>query len=246
MNGNGSMSKPGEGHEDHIDGNAVSLSIDYGIFTKLALSADLPYIDMQYKGDRPHKGGNEEKFGYNRDFQDLSLNLRYMLLYTPLIVTPFIEVQVPITDYETHAHSAIGKNLRAFLVGTHLGRRLQPILPGGYIQGRYSYAFVERVRGFNLNRSNTSLEIGYFLTRSLSIAASWLYQNTHGGLDASDPRVKDYFDIHDRIAEEDFNQIGGGVSFSANDSFTIYANYFALSGNIQEVKGITLGTSWNF
>src|SRR5438876_5252047 len=65
----------------------------------------------------------------------------------------------------------------------NLARRLDPFLRKAYVQGSYSYGFVERVLNTSHNQSNADFEIGYFLTRRLAVSALGIFQYTHGGID---------------------------------------------------------------
>jgi len=237
-----------------VSGNIVVMDLDYAIYDRLALNVSLPYVNTRFvgKADPSHFGIQDDREP-NRALQDLGVSLRYMFLTTPLFVTTSIGVNMPTHDYDTHGHAAVGKNLRVISLGASAARALNPILPGVYIQGSYSYSFTEKVEDINMNRSNASVGITYFPIDSLSFSGFWNYQNTHGGMDGSDPGFKSHphlRHIHDTIMAEDFGRIGGNIAFFVTDWFGIYAGYFStidsLSENIQQLQGINLGTTTSF
>ena len=96
--------------------------------------------------------------------------------------TPFAAAVIPSHSYTYFAHSAAGKDLHEYLLGLSVGSRLDRIVAGSYIEATYSYAFVEKVLGIYHNRSDFFVELGYFLTPSLSLRGVGTGTYTHGGL----------------------------------------------------------------
>ncbi len=62
------------------------------------------------------------------------------------------------------------------------GRLLSPLLHRAYVQGQYSYAFVQKANDIPLNHSNVDIELGYFLPHSLSVRGFGSWLGTHGGI----------------------------------------------------------------
>jgi hypothetical protein len=189
----------------------------------------MPYLAAKYTGSKPHQlpidGGT-----YHSTFQDFSIDLRYNLSSRPVVLTPFFRVVVPSHHYEYFAHSAVGRDLREYHVGTNLGRRLDPFLPKGYLQARYSYIFVERVLDISPNRSNAEVQFGYFLTPRLSLRGTLQAQYTHSGLNyhlANFPKdiTTEQFPHHDQIAKTDLLDLGGGLSFAVNRSWGLFVTF---------------------
>ena len=101
---------------------------------------------------------------YYATFQDFAFALRYNILDRGLTVTPLVAATIPSHHYRTVGESAPGLDRLALHTGVSVGRLLDPLLPNGYIHGRYSYAFVQPFRGIPLDRQSAELEVGYAIT----------------------------------------------------------------------------------
>lgn len=226
------------------------ISFEYGLSNRLAFDADLTHVTSRYEGpitNPPH--GPVDTGAYHPTFQDARIGVRYNLINNPLVVTPFVAVVIPTHDYETRGHSAVGRNLHELQMGVNVGRDLEGILPRSYVQGRYSFAVVERVEGFNLNRSNADWEFGHFATSRLSLRFTGMWQRTYGGINIPlDNKNPHFHDLHDRAARSNFIRLGGGASFSLRKNLDLHADYTStVSGiNTHAASGISLGISWRF
>ena len=170
----------------HIRMNTVVFGLTYSFTDRLAAGASVPYVAARYDGALPNVLPGLEPVDdgtYHGTFTDLRLDLRYNLLREPAMVTPFVSSIIPTRDYATFGQAAPSSGLEQYLVGVSAGRRLDPILEAGFVQLRYSYAFVEQVLGVSHDRSNVDLEVGYFLTESLGISATGSYNRTNGGVE---------------------------------------------------------------
>jgi hypothetical protein len=226
------------------------VSFEYGLTSKLALDADIAHVASRYEGFvEPVPHGPADTGDYNSTFQDARIALRYNAHYGAVVVTPFIGVVLPTHDYETRGHSAPGRSLRELQMGVNVGRDLEGVLPRTYIHGRYSYAVVEGVEEFNLNRSNAEGEFGYLATGRLALRFLAGWQRTHGGLDVPIDHDHPHFhDIHDQATRANSVGLGGGATFSLTRSLDLHADYIrTVSGrNIHAPRGISLGISWRF
>ena len=214
--------------------NVLAMDLDYGVTRRLALNVGVPLTFGKYTGATPHRDPGQVKYlddgKYHGGFQDFRLGGRYSLVrYGPVVVTPFIEGIVPSHHYETFAHTAIGRDLREFLVGTYVGRDLEPVLPNAYFQARVSYALVKRVLGMSHNRTNIYAELGYGLTERVALSGLASFQKHHGGLDFDDskPALEQFtleqYHHHDQLFRADSLDVGGGVSFVVNRSTSVFA-----------------------
>ena len=232
----------------HIKANNLLMGVSYGITDRLALSIELPYIFSKYSGPFPESDLDDGS--YHRTFQDFRFDLRYNALQRPFVLTPFFAAVLPSHGYGTVGHAAAGRDLREYQVGMDAGRQLGPFLPRAYVNAQYSYAFVQGVEDFNLNRSRADFEVGYFVTRSFSLRGLGSWQWTYGGIEFS-PDLEDHpehFGVHDRAARANFTRLGGGAAFSVNRSVDIYAAVVTtVAGrNGHAPLGIALGMSWTF
>jgi hypothetical protein len=244
----------GDAHDiGHIFSDAVTIDMDYSLTSRLAARVSLPYIAAKYSGSHPHQlpidGGT-----YHSAFQDFAVDLRYNLVRRPVAITPFFRAVIPSHDYEYFAHSAVGRNLHEYHVGANFGRRLNPILPRAYVQARYAHVFAERILGISPNRGDSEFQLGYFLTRRLSLLGTGQWMHTyegvptpfgvfHSGLtDAQWPH-------HDQIARSGLFDLGGGAAFAWNRSLEVYVS---LARSVQGQNGhlhaavVTVGMSRSF
>jgi hypothetical protein len=240
--------------------NTVVLGLTYSFTDRLAAGASVPYVSARYDGKFPNNVSGFEVVddgSYHGNFTDLRLDLRYNLLREPAMVTPFFSAIIPTQDYPTFGQSSPSSGLEQYLVGVSMGRRLDPILDAGFVQLRYSYAFVEEVLGISHDRSNADLEIGYFLTPSLGISATGSYQITHGGLDIPAPdtpasaafRQTPYFAHRDRLAQSNYVNVGGVVSYALSGTVDVFASYQSTvwGRSIHASQpGLAVGLSWGF
>lgn len=217
----------GDAHDiGHILSHAASLDVDYSLTDRLAASVALPYIASKYYGPKPHQLPIDDGT-YHPAFQDFSAGFRYNLIRRPVVLTPFFRAVIPSHGYQYFAHSAVGRDQREFHLGANFGRRLNPVIPKAFVQARYSYAFVERVLGIAPNRSDTEFQLGYFLTRRLSLLGTGQWMHTHSGLDLSygvfqSGLTADQYPHHDQIARSSLLDLGGGAAYAVNGSLEMF------------------------
>jgi len=245
--------------------DTIGLGLDYAVTNRLSATVGLPFVMSKYDGDDPHiqlNGATLDNGNYHGTFTDLGLGVRYMALRDPLVVTPYVAAVIPTHSYTYFAHSAPGKDLHQYILGVFLARRLDPVLPNGYAQLRYSYAFVEEILGIPHNQSSADFNLGYFVTPSLSVRGVLTYLYTHGGLNIEDilnqcdPVLQcgpddptPVWQHHDQITHDVALNAGGGVGYSLTRSLDVSVNYFAtLSGkNGHKINnGLSFGVSWSF
>jgi hypothetical protein len=143
---------------------------------------------------------------------------------------------------------APGKYLHENHVGFDVGRLLNPILPRAYFDLRYSYTFVPKLDGFNIDRNNVDLEVGYFWKPSIAFRGIGSVQKTMGGLESLVSPDNPYFYDHDRLERGHYSRIGGGITFTLTRKLDLYVLVIStLSGkNIQAFTAPAIGISWNF
>jgi len=232
----------------------VTAGVLYGITDRLAVSADVPFIASKFTltpGLLPNAHDHEAKIdngAYHGTFQDFHAAVKYNAVRGATMFTPFFELTLPTHHYETFGHSAPGKYLREYRVGANVGRLLNPILPRGYFDLRYSYSFAQKLAGMNLDRNNVDLEVGYFLTPSVAVRAIGAVQKTVGGVEAPVSPDSPFFPDHDRLERGHYSRIGGGVTFSLPRNMDLYVLLVStLSGkNVQAFTALGIGVSWKF
>jgi hypothetical protein len=245
---------------------ALLVDVTYGVTDNLAITFGIPWTAGKYSGDRQHpladlSGANPTFYGvqplddgtYHQTFSDFRFDVRYNITKKGMVLTPFIGSMVPSHDYTSFAHAAPGQKLKELQLGATGAKLLDTIVPGLFVQGSYAYGFTEKVLDISHNRSDFSLEFGYFATPKLRLLALSNARITHGGIDmplsprASLPALQ--FMNHDRIQREDFLNLGGGASFALSDKVDLFGSMMhTVAGRnghpIQ--RGLSLGLSWTF
>lgn len=244
----------------HIRGETLALDFTYGITDKLAIRASLPYVASKYDGTRPHllapnfsQPNPVDDGTYHPTFQDFRFNVHYNISRRGLVVTPFIATIIPSHGYEQFAHSAVGRNVRELQLGAYWATLLDPVFPGLFVQGRYSYGFAEHILDISHNRSNLDIEPGYFVTPDVRVFALAAGQLTHGGVDLYGDSLATLGPVlyphHDQIARDNFLNLGGGAACTLTPSVDIFGSviHTAAGRNVHALQyAWTIGVSWSF
>ena len=253
---------PGESTDTH----AVIWYFEYGLTERIAVHASLPYMQVRYEGPIPHTTGfngqpsDLDDGTYHGTFQDFYFGTRFKAVESPrFALTPFVEVIIPSHDYESLAQSAVGRDLRALVVGAAVGGFADYLLPGLHFQTRVSYAFVQRAVDIRPNRTGIDSSVGYFVTPRLAIQFIQTFQLTHNGVDFvglpdvlvihdGRPWKAEYDRNHDRLVRANSLNFGGGVSFQLTERVGVFATYgkLAWGQNLPAPRSVTVGMNWGF
>lgn len=245
----------------HIRSNTLGMAFGYGVTDRFELQVAIPYVVSKYYAPPPAPNTahdpNVDDGHYHGTFQDFRFGAAYQVINDGNVaLSPFFTAVIPSHDYVYFAHSAAGKDLHQYLLGFSFGGRLDRLLPGSYAQVVYDYAFVEKVLGYNINRSDFGFEAGYFLTPSLSARFLGVGYYMHGGVEYQIP--PDLFSLpnglvlyqhHDQIGKSQEVSLGGGLSYVLSGSTEIYASYIRSVYGRDAHKidnGISFGFTWNF
>ncbi len=239
--------------QGQIFSHTALADLGYSITDRLGVKLNLPYVTAKYEGNNPHMYPVDDR-SFHGTLTDLRIELRYNVLTSPFALTPFVAGILPSRRYEYFGHAITGARVKQLLVGTGFGRRLDPFLPQAYVQGRYSYAFAERIGGVFHDRSNLDLQIGYFVTPSVQLFVLGMGQKTHGGGELNPAIVPTWtaaeFHNHVRVTRSDLLGVGGGIDFLAAPTVDVFVMYMTtVAGrNDHAIKaqftlGVTLGFS---
>ena len=252
--------------QDSTTTHALVWYVEYGLSDRLAVHASLPYMQVRYEGAVPHTTGFKgqpsdlDDGTYHGSFQDFYFGVRFKARESPrFALTPFAEIIVPSHHYESLGQSAVGRDLRAVVVGAALGGFADQLLPGLYYQTRISYAAVQRAVDIRPNRSAVDSAVGYFITPRLGIQFIQTFQLTHDGIDwvgAPDflalhdgrPMNVEYGRNHDRLVRANALNLGAGVSFELSQKIGLFATFTKLAWgqNLPPPRSVTVGMNWNF
>src|ERR1051326_8712223 len=218
----------------HVFLNSLFLDTDFSFTDKIAVRVSLPYISGKYVGRNGHttvRGRPETAVALDNgsvhgSLQDFRFDVRYSLNQGPLKVAPFFQATIPSHHYPTLAHAAAGIDLREYRAGVNLGRRLNPILPKAFVQGRYAFGFSQRVANVAPKRSYAEAQLGYFLTHRFSLQGAAVWMHSHNGNDHDynlfpDNLTDEEWLNHDRISRAKLLDLGLSIGYSFNRSTSI-------------------------
>jgi hypothetical protein len=166
---------------------------------------------------------------------------------------------VPSHNYEFRGEAVVGRNLKEVQFSVDAGRRLGVISEKMSVQGRYSYAIVERPIEIPNNRSNARLEVAYGLTPRFSTFGFVSWQHTHGGLSfgsrvpgaalafPGEVNTTDRLFQHDRMMRDNNWHSGAGASYQF-EQFDVFGSYtaFVAGTDTHAGRAFTLGISFPF
>lgn len=214
-----------------VQTHSLYLEFTYALTDRWRLSAGLPYIRKRAKGPVVHDPlalvppRPEVPFiddgNYHNDFQDYSLGVSYLWIGDPVIVEPFVRLEIPSHDYPHFANAAVGQNLLKAEIGVDL-TKLMPF-SDWYFRAETSYTFVEETLGVNVNHFRFNGEVGYFFNNA--VAAKWFVLAKHGkGNDANGgppDRTTEAWFQHDRTARHSYVNTGVGADWLFHEKYQL-------------------------
>jgi hypothetical protein len=241
----------------------IDIEADYALTDRLSLSAGLPFVFAKYVDPSPPPppipfSPRDECRCWQSGWQDFGFTARYNVINEAFALTPSVSVGVPSHDYEFRGEAVVGHRLKEVRIAVDAGQRLDAISPRLYVQGRYSYAFVERVVDIPNDRSNATVEGGFLITRRLAARGLLLWQRVHGGLrfggpDSSalpfpgDVNTPERMFEHDRLLRDNNFRLGAGTTYSMRQ-MDVFASYveFVRGTDSHAGRAFTAGVSWPF
>lgn len=233
----------------------IFVAVDYALTDRLSAEIGLPYVFAKYIG--PNETPNvflpvDNCFCWHGGLQDFDFIVRYNVIGEfggSFALTPSISIGTPSHSYAYQGEAVIGQNLNNITLALDAGLRLDAISPRLALQGRYSYAFVERVQDIKIDRSNIVVEPEWEVTQKLALNGLALWQITHGGLRVPEDLITNpqLGPEHDRLLRDNYFRAGVGASYQLLH-MDIFATYIAfVSGrNTHAGHVVTFGTSWPF
>ena len=249
----------------------VDIEADYAFTDRFSLSAGLPFVFAKYvdplaygppgsavsdvpAGEIPFPPRDQCRC-WQSGWQDFSFTARYNLIHGAFALTPSVSFGVPSHNYEFRGEAVVGQHLKEMRVSVDAGQRLSAISPNLYIQGRYSYSFVERVIDIRNDRSNAAVESGFLITRRLAVRGLLLWQRVHGGLSFGGSKLPFPGEVntpermfqHDRLLRDNNWRLGAGITYSM-PQMDLFASYveFVRGTDSHAGRSFTTGISWPF
>jgi hypothetical protein len=246
--------------------NRIDLEADFAVTDRLSIALGVPFVFAKYDDPEPLPDyvpflPVDDCRCWQSGWQDVGFTARYGLVNGAFGLTPSVSVGMPSHDYNYHGEAALGERLKELRVAVDAGHRLDFISPRLSVQGRYSYAFVERpIDDVSNNRSNAALDGEFLFTRRLSGRGVLMWQRVHDGLRLGSPEppydpfpppgevnTPERLFEHDRLLRDNNFRIGASVAYSI-DRMEVFFSYIELLRGTDSHGGraITAGVSWPF
>ena len=227
------------------------LNLSYGITDRLAVSMDLPFVNVKYLGpEEPFNlpDNTLDDGAYHGTLSDIKVAISGQAFDYPLAVTPFFAASIPSHAYPTLGEAAAGRGLQEYEVGVYGGRVLDPFLSSAFVQGVFSYTFVRQNIDIPLNYSNVELSAGYVVAQTLQVSVFWRRQFAHGGLtfDSLFVAPPSVFRNFDRVVAQSFQHVGVAATYPVSESMSAHANFvkFVSGVDAHYGYGFSAGLSW--
>jgi len=245
---------------------SIFLDAEYAFTDRFSVEGALPYVFAKFTSPNPPRPPIpylpvDQCHCWKGALQDFDFTARYNVVgsrESAFALTPSLSFGVPSHDYNFRGEAVPGRDLKELRIALDAGQRLDAISERLSIEGRYSYAFVERVLDIPNNRSNAIIQGNYLLTRRLLARGLVAWQRTHGGLRfGSGPGSSLVFPgevntterlyQHDRLLRDNNWKSGGAISYSFR-AFDVFASYIQYAGGTDTHAGniFTTGVSWPF
>ncbi len=191
---------------------------------------------------------------WHPDFQDARIGARFLAFAAgTTFVTPFATVQFPLGDYPIIGHTALGLGLNELQVGASVGKLLLFGDQLAYLEGRYSYGFVENVQvagagDVAIDRSEIAAEVGYFVG-PLTFQFFTTWRHVHGGVDPVQLGGNFHtIGFHGQELKTRDWRMGGSVSLPVTSSVSVSVSYNDLVwGELVDAAHVfSMGLDWNF
>jgi len=217
----------------HTDNQVLALSASYSPTDRISINASLPWVRTRHRDDDPTEPDSHDTEiddgSWHSTITDLQFTVNYQLVTGAFGLAPYVGAVIPTHDYTTYGHSAPGRGLNEYWVGTYAAMSLNEWIPRTYVQLRGNYAFVEEVVDVAHDRINAVLEIGYFPTPAWNVRVIYSQQWTNGGINVPVnqdlPNYEELVEHHDQLVAEEFIAVGGGATWVINERVSVYAFY---------------------
>lgn len=240
--------------------HVLAVDLTYGLTDRLALNVSLPYIASRYFGSSYHRArdfGRDSALdvaGYYGTFQDFRVDVRYNAIRSGFVVTPYVSASIPSHNYDYFGHNAAGRRMHELQAGVYVGRVLDRLLPGAFVQARYGFGVPQGVAGMRNVRSMLDGEFGYFVRPNLRVFGVAVGQVSHSGVRFVAPDFFNYMSDeekihHDRVSRINAFNFGGGAQLSITPSLDVFGSIMRTASmtNGHVLKyGVTAGVSWSF
>jgi len=239
---------------------SLYINADYALTDRLVLSGAIPYVFGRYTDAQPPPPfipflPIDQCRCWNRDVQDLDVTARYNVMNGAFALTPSVSATLPSHGYAYRGEAVVGRDLRELRLAIAAGQRLDAVSPRLWVQGQYSYAFVEQTLDIPNNRSNAHLSVSLLVRRPWSVQGELMWQRTHGGLRIGSPlssellppgevNTSERLEQHDRLLRDNSTHVGATVSYQF-PRFDVFGSYRAFVSGTDTHAGRALTAGIN-
>jgi hypothetical protein len=185
-------------------------------------------------------------------FQDVSFGAHYNLVRVrrSFSLMTSVTTGVPSNAYQYVGEAVVGFDLKELSLSADAGQRLDFLLPGLSIDGRYAYTFVERVLGISHDRSNIALDTGYAFSNWLAGHMILAWQRTYDGVSILPDEIVGHPELYPefhRLLRDDYFHAGAGVSYTLRNwdlSFSFLKTVSGDNTHNVHVYTVTAGRSF--
>jgi hypothetical protein len=219
----------------HMYWNTVALDVDYSLTDRLAVRANVPFVDGKYVGSAPHQiirgdastNVNLDDGAYHGTVTDFRLDLRYSLTKGKLKIVPDFQATLAAHPYPTFLHAVYGADNREYRGGISVGRSLDPISRKAFFQGRYGFGYSpHKFANIAPKVSYGEFQLGYFFNRRFVLQGVVTGIYSHNGVDWDynlwpGNLTQDQWLNHLRISKNKLVDAGATIGYSFNPSTSV-------------------------
>lgn len=239
---------------------ALGVDTDYGLTDRWSISVGLPFVFAKYRGGPPAGAAAflpyptvDECHCVHGSFQDFTFEAHVNLFRVrrAFSLTTSVGTGVPSHSYPYAGEAVVGFALKELNLSADVGQRLDFLVRGLSLDGRYTYSIVQRALGISHNRSNAEADVGYTFANHLAGHVIFAGQRTYGGLrfpDDVEPFPERYTEFH-RLLRDNYFHAGAGASYSLGDWDLSFSFMKTVTGNNTHdvhVYTVTAGRSFRF
>jgi hypothetical protein len=130
----------------------------------------------------------------------------------------------------------------------NVGRELNPWIRHAFVQARYAFGLVQEVAHVAPKRSYAEFQLGYLLSRRLSIQGSTVWAHSHNGIDFDyvlfpDNLTVEQYQNHDRISRVNLLDVGATSTFAITRKTNLFVGWgHSIKGTNTHLRSIVLTT----
>lgn len=218
------------------DTRTLLLALDYQLGRRWSVHASLPYVRKRALDDpgahdpsalaRPQPDSRFLDDGdYHGTWQDWQLGLGYRHALGRTALRYHAVLTYPARDYTFFASAAAGQRLTRLRLGFDASRRIGA--SNVHLAGGWSYEFVERVLGRNIDKQHLRLSTRWDFAPQWSASVFATARRGNGGVPSDffreRPLGSELWYQHDRLLRHNYGLAGLGMTWLVSDDWAVSA-----------------------